>query len=80
MQTPATPAITFKRGDRVRYIGPNVFYGCEGRVRGIDRYTGEEKVDVDLETRAQTAPRGRIVRKIVAPENLEKIERAEAVL
>ena len=63
---------TFKRGDRVRYIGDTAFKGVEGRVRGIDRW-GEERVDVDLETRTRHGNRLRVVRKLVAPENLEKI-------
>jgi hypothetical protein len=68
MTRSAPTAASFKRGDRVRYIGDNAHKGLEGRVRGIDRWTGEDKVDVELEIGRKG------VRKIVAPENLEKIE------
>lgn len=71
MATTSTPlaAADFTRGDQVIYIGDNAHHGLYGTVRGIDRWTGEDKVDVDLYLR-----NGRKIRKIVAPESLEKIE------
>jgi len=69
-------ATDFKRGDRVRYIGENAHKGLIGTVRGIDTWIpGEIKVDVDFEDgRDMASGRRRLIRKIVAPENLEKLE------
>jgi hypothetical protein len=71
MATSTPTATDFKRGDLVRYIGDNAHHGMVGTVRGLDTWIpGEVKVDVDF----HAAPGGRKIRKIVAPENLEKLE------
>jgi hypothetical protein len=79
MEETATRAPAFTRGDRVRYIGDNDFKGLEGRVRGIDPYLPGGMVDVDLELWGCTSKaRARLIRKIVAPENLDRTGWAEA--
>lgn len=76
MTTSTLTAADFARGDRVRYIGDNAHRGLVGTVRGLDTWTGETKVDVDFDTsgRDMKTGRRRLVRKIVAPENLERLD------
>jgi hypothetical protein len=71
-----TPATAFTRGDRVRYIGPNEHYGLEGRVRQPYETDGGDLIDVDFDLPGR---RRKKIRKVVAPQNLERLERTEVV-
>ncbi len=65
----------FRRNDQVRYIGDNAHYGFVGTVRAIEEMLdGEVRIDVCFSLGSKRCG----FRRLVAPENLEKVETTAA--
>lgn len=69
-----TPVATFRKGEQVRYIGQNAEYGNVGTVRTMEAWGGEVKVDTCFPARGKRCG----FRRLIAPENLERVEKGAA--